>query len=96
MPNNARDPPHLQGPPSLDEVSKGARENPGNMEAIKEEVSNLTYPTTMNEKMVHRFFTQTHNASVCQLPPSTLQMVQGENFIKYAGPKENFDLRWNS
>lgn len=39
---------------------------------------------------------ETQEPSVSQLPPSTFQMVEGENFVKDGNLEEKFHLRQNS
>jgi len=48
----------------------------------------------MNKQMIHRFFLlHTKDTPICQISASTLQMIQGDNFIQVSIPQKRTSAR---
>lgn len=59
----------------------------------RKEAPNLKSHWAMHKEMIDRFnLFHTHNTSICQVLPSTLEMIEGQNFIQIRIPQKETNL----
>lgn len=60
-------------------------------EMLEKKVPHYISRWTMNKKMIYRFFlNQTHDASICQIPPSTPQVIKVRILSRTTYKETNF------
>lgn len=80
-------------PPTQNQSMEMGRKGPRDSEMRQKEAPNLMSHKTMNKKVVYRlFFFYTYNTFIHQIPTSTLEMIEGQNFIQIHIPKEKETL----